>query len=79
MKQLRIGLIFANLLLAFALLGARGEAEARVAFECGGGPACQCECLEAWDECATGLPTPVAIDTCDGAYEECWDENCGPV
>lgn len=46
--------------------------------ECDTGPECQCECLEAWDECAQGLPTPEARELCDPAYEACWEENCEP-
>ena len=39
-------------------------------------PECQCECLEAWDNCAEGLPIEEANKKCDPAYDECYEENC---
>lgn len=40
-------------------------------------PECQCECLDAWDECAEGLPIEEASKKCDPAYDQCVEENCG--
>lgn len=77
MGRPRMVLLLANVLLALVLLSATEEVEAR--FGCDAGPPCQCECLDAWDECAEGLPTGQAQEKCDPAYEQCWEENCEPV
>ena len=47
-------------------------------FICDTPPACQCECLDKWDECAEGLPIDDARKKCDPAYNKCYENNCTP-
>jgi len=64
------------LALVLILIVASIEDVVPVAATCDTPPACQCECLNDWDECAEGLSTVEARDKCDDEYEDCWDDNC---
>jgi len=77
MPSRRRTLLFLNLLCGGLLLGLTQPVSADP--ECDVGPPCQCECLEAWDECAEGLPTQEAQELCDPAYNACYDANCNPA
>ncbi len=76
MKSRRKMLWGMNLVLGLLILSAHDDADAMAA--CDLGPACQCECLDAWDECAEGLSPTEAATQCDPAYNECYEENCNP-
>jgi len=67
------------LLLTIAGLSYFQPGPVQASFTCDTPPACQCECLDKWDECAGDLPIDDARKKCDPAYDKCYDENCTPV
>lgn len=67
------------LLLAIAGLSYFQPRLAQASFICDTPPACQCGCLDQWDECAGDLPIDDAREKCDPAYNKCYDEKCTPM